>query len=86
MSDIPESLLNLPTALVIESGDGQRVATVQDLRELLLPMGLDITTSDAVDWGVQYPHAAENITKICELEQRRDSLKQEIQEKKEAAE
>lgn len=77
MSDIPESLLNLPTALVIQSGDGQRVATVQDLREFLLPLGLEIVSKDAVDWGTPYPHEATDINRICELDQQVELLQAE---------
>lgn len=95
MSDIPESLLNLPTALVIQSGDGQRVATVQDLREFLLPLGLDITTDRALAWGIPNPIEAEHIDRICELDQQVETLQAERDgllalpvpiEKKEAAE
>ena len=94
-SEIPEKLLNLPTALVIGNGLTRRVATVQDLREFLLPLGLDITTPRALAWGIPNPIEAEHIDLICELDQQVETLQAERDgllavpvpiEKKEAAE
>ena len=94
-SEIPETILNLPTALVIGNGLSRHFATVQDLRDILLPLGLEITTSEAISWDTQYPQQARNITRICELNQQIETLQAERDgllavpvpiEKKEAAE
>jgi hypothetical protein len=61
--------------------------TVAQFRELLKPLGLDITTTEAVDWGVGKPILARHATQICSLEQQIADLDQPPQtEKKEAAE
>lgn len=48
--------------------------TVAQLRELLKPLGLDITTTEAVDWGTDYPQAAQNANRICDLQSQLDEL------------
>jgi hypothetical protein len=61
--------------------------TVAELRELLKPLGLDITTAEAVDWGLNHPVQARNVTQICKLEQQIADVQHALPvEKKEAAE
>ena len=66
--------------------DHEYEATVADIAEALKPLGLEITTIDAVNWGTPYPHEAENITKICELQQGVDELRAHLDERNEALE
>jgi hypothetical protein len=66
--------------------DHEYEATVADLREALRPLGLDITTKEAVDWSVDYPNAAIHATKICELQQGVDELRAHLDERNEALE
>jgi hypothetical protein len=61
-------------------------ATVADLREMLRPLGLDITTKDAVDWGIDYPRAAINVNRIIELQQEADELQDQLGERSDALE
>ncbi len=61
-------------------------ATVADLREMLRPLGLDITTKDAVDWGTPYPHEAADINRIIELQQGVDELHAHLDERNDALE
>lgn len=68
----------LPDNIAIRVADGTRVVTIGELRDLLLTLGLDLTTNDALDWGTEYPHAAEDITRICELEQQLADLQLEM--------
>lgn len=60
--------------------------TVEQLRALLVPLGLDITTKEAVDWGTDYPHAAEHATRICQLTQEAEELTTRVEQEKKAAE
>jgi hypothetical protein len=60
------------------TGTSERPAVLQDLRDALLSLGLEVTTSDAVDWSDAYPHRAEDITRICELEQQLADLKRQL--------
>jgi hypothetical protein len=66
--------------------DHEYEATVADLREALRPLGLDITTRDAVNWGTPYPHEAADITKICELQQGVDELRAHLDERDDSLE
>lgn len=61
--------------LVVRTETETRPATLQDLRDVLAPLGLDVTTKDAEDWDIQYPEQANNITRICELEQQLADLR-----------
>jgi len=61
--------------LVVKTETETRPATLQDLRDALAPFNLDVTTVNAVDWGTEYPHAAEDINRICELEQQLAELR-----------
>lgn len=63
-----------------------RDVTVQELREILQPLGLDITTREALNWDTQYPGYARDITLICELEQRLADLRLCLDQEKKAAE
>lgn len=60
--------------------------TVEQLRALLVPLGLDITTKEAVDWGTELPAKARNVTRICELEQQIADLQLALEQEKKAAE
>jgi hypothetical protein len=53
-------------------------ATVADLREMLRPLGLDVTTKDALDWGTKYPGVARDLNRICELQQELADLQHEL--------
>jgi len=44
-------------------------------------MGLDVTTSEAVDWVSPYPNEAADVTRICDLQQQVDALTQATPEK-----
>lgn len=71
-AEISEDLLTkeVPGVVILNSDpDGEFIATVSDLREALAPLGLDITTIDALAWNTDYPAKARNITRICELQQ-----------------
>ncbi len=99
MSSLPPEIFNklfLPagTSLTV---NGSLIETVGQLRDALLPLGLEITTDDAVTWDVKYPRQAEHITRICELERELNDLQHSLDqrgfealpvpiEKKEAAE
>lgn len=70
--EISEELLTkeVPGVVILNSdSDAEFNATVADLREALAPLGLDITTLDALAWNTDYPAKARNITRICELQQ-----------------
>lgn len=58
-----------------ENTDYDFNATVSDLREALKPFGLDVTTSDSLDWNTKYPDHARDLNRICELEQEVADLK-----------
>jgi hypothetical protein len=80
LSSLPLEIASkkLPSQLFIRCmDDGQKfeLSTIGELREFLLTQGLDITTTEAMDWGTEYPHAAADITRICELEQQLADLK-----------
>jgi hypothetical protein len=80
LSSLPLEIASkkLPSQLFIRCmDDGQKfeLSTVGELREFLLTQGLDISTSDAVDWAVRYPDQAAHVTRICELEQQLADLK-----------
>lgn len=53
---VPDNLLTaeVPRLLIGHRGTTFAV-TVAKLRELLEPLGLDVTTQDAVDWSENYP-------------------------------
>ena len=85
-SEITARLQTSSTRLVIRDGDSEREATLEDLREYLAPLGLEITTKEAVDWAIEYPGCADTATRICDLQQQVDALTQAVTEKKEAAE
>jgi hypothetical protein len=86
--EISERLCNGPNEIWLDTPSGvNRITTLQELRDALAPFGLEVVTKDAVEWGTTYPHAAENITKICELTQQADELAAIVAvEKKNAAE
>jgi hypothetical protein len=89
-TEIAEELLTKPVpGVYIEIADRPDdgfQATVGDLREALKPLGLDVTTVEAVDWGTSYPHAAQDATRICELQQEVDDLAVLVLPQKKAAE
>lgn len=62
------------TALVIKTPDGERAPTLQELREALAPLGLDVTTRSAEAWGISNPIQADHIDQICDLTQQLDDL------------
>ncbi len=62
--------------LVVKTETTTRPATLQDLRDVLALLGLDISTSDAVDWSVEYPDRAFHINRICALEQQLADIQQ----------
>lgn len=64
--------------LAVKTESGTRPATLQDLRDALTPIGLDISTSEAVDWSVEYPDRALHVTRICELQQQIADLQHEL--------
>lgn len=74
------------SGIAIQTETGARPATLDDLRAVLTPLGLDLTTIDAEAWSTQYPEQARNITRICELEKQVTELTAIVQEQKEAAE
>jgi hypothetical protein len=84
--EISARLRNAPTKLIIRDGDAERVATLEDLREYLAPLGLEVTTKEAVDWATAYPGSAATANRICDLQQQIDTLTQVAIEKKSAAE
>ena len=51
------------------AGAMERVATLHDARQILRDVGLDVTTSESVDWGELYPLRATHLTRICMLQQ-----------------
>lgn len=53
-------------------------ATVADIAEMLKPLGLEITTIDAVDWSSDYPGSAAAATRICLLQQEIADLQHEL--------
>lgn len=63
---LPRILLRTET----QAGRIDRPATVRDIREFLLPLGLDLVTKDALNWGTRFIRQARNLTRICELQQR----------------
>lgn len=67
---LPQILLRTET----RSGPVDRPATLRDVREFLLPLGLDIITQDALAWGTRFVRQARNLTRICELQQRVSDL------------
>ena len=76
MEELAERLRRSTVQIVLRNGAHERIATLQDIQEYLGQFGLEITTSDAVDWGTNYPHAAADIALICDLQQRLDTLTQ----------
>jgi hypothetical protein len=66
--------------LIVKRGNEERAATLQDLREALIPLGYDITTIDAVNWEAKYPGEASDITRICELQQQITDLEHRLKE------
>jgi hypothetical protein len=88
-AEISEEILtkHVPNVVILTSDpDVEFHATVQDIREALKPLGLDVTTKDAVDWGIDYPRAAINVTKICALQQEADELQDQLGERTDALE
>lgn len=88
-TEISEDLLTrvVPNVIItVEDPDGEFHATVSDIAEALKPLGLEITTIDAVDWGTDYPHAAEHATRICELQQEADELRDHLGERNDSLE
>lgn len=75
--ELSARLLNGPTQIILRTAGEEKVATLQDLREALLPLGLDITTRDALNWDVKYPGLARDVTRICELNQQLEALQAE---------
>lgn len=63
---LPKILLRTET----RTGHIDRPATVRDIREFLLPLGLDLITQDALSWGTRFIRQARTLTRICELQQR----------------
>ena len=61
-------------------------ATVQDLRDALKPLGLDVTTQRALNWGIANPVQAAHIDTIIELQQETDELQARLDERNEALE
>jgi hypothetical protein len=61
-------------------------ATVADLREMLRPLGLDITTERALNWGIANPIQAAHIDTIIELQQETDELRAQLVERDEVLE
>lgn len=72
--EISARLLNAPVKIILQDGDDERVATLQDLRSYLEPFGLDITTDRALSWGIKNPIQADNVDRICSLQQQVDDL------------
>ena len=58
--------------------DAEFDATVADLREALRPLGLDVTSKDALDWGTKYPGVARDLNRICELQRELADLQHEL--------
>lgn len=83
-AEISEEILTKPVPGVLIHVTDPRVpeikfeATVGDLVEALLPLGLEITTKDAVNWASDYPGSAEAATRICELQQEIADLQHEL--------
>lgn len=85
MSSIPETLDELWITI-----NGVNYF-LRDVRAALAVHGLDITTEDAIAWGIHSPIQAGHIDRICELQQQVDALEAgydipEPNPKKEAAE
>lgn len=77
----------VPNVVILTSDpDGEFHATVSDIREALKPLGLDVTTKEAVDWGIDYPRAAINVNRIIELQQEADELQAQLGERDESLE
>jgi len=55
--------------LRVQTENETRPATLQDLRDALAPLGLDVTSQSAQAWGIKNPVQAGHIDQICELEQ-----------------
>ncbi len=83
--EISLRLLDAPTKIILRTGDDEKVATLQDLRDYLAPLGLDITTESALCWGLRNPVQAAHIDQICDLTQRAADLELRLLQK-EAAE
>lgn len=87
--EISEEILTkqVPSVLILTSDQTESFhATVQDIREALRPLGLDVTTKDAVDWGIDYPRAAINVNRIIELQQEADELQDQLGERNDSLE
>lgn len=66
------------TGIVIKTENGERPATLEDLRRIFQEFGLELTTRPAVDWSTRYPGQARSIDLICALQQRADDLSHEL--------
>lgn len=95
--EISARLIAASARLIVKTQDEtqERPATLEDIRDVLRPLGLDVTTDEAISWDTKYPGYARDITRICELQQQIDVLQAERDalfaapvpiEKKEAAE
>lgn len=67
--------LHAEILMPLAEGGTRVLSTIGELRDFLLTIGLDITTSDAQSWGLNNPIEADHITQICQLEQQLADLK-----------
>lgn len=78
-TEISEDLLTKTVPnVIITTSDAEFHATVSDIREALRPLGLDVTSKDALDWGTKYPGVARDLNRICELQQEIADLQHEL--------
>lgn len=88
-TEISEDLLTktVPNVIITTSDpDGEFHATVSDIREALRPLGLDVTTERALNWGITNPVQAAHIDTIIELQQEADELQAKLDERNDALE
>lgn len=70
--EISSEILTQKTTLRDAFGE---TLTVAEVRAQLQALGLDVTTREALFWGVRSPVEARQVTTICELDQQIEDAK-----------
>lgn len=81
--EISAEILNQPTTLQNRFGEA---LTVAEVLAALQELGLDVTTREALFWGVKSPIEARQVSTICELDQQLEDAKRFPAPERKAAE
>lgn len=73
--EIPADVLDQ----VVPNPRGRLHLTVRELRAVLEPLGLDVTTKEAVDWAKDYPNRAGIEAELVSLRARLGALQQKLE-------